>query len=173
MTMRTRSRSALAEGLALGVVFGIWNVLSAYLAPLADDSLAAIGAFYGPMFLAWGLAGFVAARRSGRPLAGLKTGALVAFGTFVVLTTVVIVRVNLSLPVMTQRPDWQNLIARFEASGFENLRAYVNYQYLKGAPFKIFVACAIGATFGLIGGFTSLAFPPRAPEAALPGPGIP
>jgi hypothetical protein len=45
MSTLTRSRSALAVGLALGVVFGIWNVLSAYLAPLADDSLAAIGAF--------------------------------------------------------------------------------------------------------------------------------
>ena len=74
------------------------------------------------------------------------------------LTIVVIVRVNLSLALMTERPDWQNLIARFNASGFENLRTYVNYEYLKGAPFKIFVASTIGAAFGFIGGCTSLAF---------------
>jgi hypothetical protein len=104
-----------------------------------------------------------AARSSGRPSVGLKTGALVAFGTFVVLTIVVIVRVNLSLAVMTERPAWQNLIARFNASGFENLRTYVNYEYLKGAPFKIVVACTIGAAFGFIGGCTSLAFRRRTP----------
>jgi|SoiMethySBSTD1v2_1073268.scaffolds.fasta_scaffold01762_20 hypothetical protein len=158
MIILTRPPGALAVGLVLGVVFSVLNVISAYVAPLADDSLTAIAAFYGPMFLAWGLAGFAAARNSGKPLVGLKTGALVAFGTFVVLTIVVIVRVNLSLPLMTQRPDWQNLIARFNASGFENLRTYVNYEYLKGAPFKILVASTIGAVFGFLGGCMSLAF---------------
>ena len=158
MIILTRPPGALAVGLVLGVVFSVLNVISAYVAPLADDSLTAIAAFYGPMFLAWGLAGFAAARNSRKPLVGLKTGALVAFGTFVVLTIVVIVRVNLSLPLMTQRPDWQNLIARFNASGFENLRTYVNYEYLKGAPFKILVASTIGAVFGFLGGCMSLAF---------------
>jgi len=158
MIILTRPPGALAVGLVLGVVFSVLNVISAYVAPLADDSLTAVAAFYGPMFLAWGLAGFAAARNSGKPLVGLKTGALVAFGTFVVLTIVVIVRVNLSLPLMTQRPDWQNLIARFNASGFENLRTYVNYEYLKGAPFKILVASTIGAVFGFLGGCMSLAF---------------
>jgi len=158
MIILTRPPGALAVCLVLGVVFSVLNVISAYVAPLADDSLTAIAAFYGPMFLAWGLAGFAAARNSGKPLVGLKTGALVAFGTFVVLTIVVIVRVNLSLPLMTQRPDWQNLIARFNASGFENLRTYVNYEYLKGAPFKILVASTIGAAFGFLGGCMSLAF---------------
>jgi len=158
MIILTRPPGALAVGLVLGVVFSVLNVISAYVAPLADDSLTPIAAFYGPMFLAWGLAGFAAARNSGKPLVGLKTGALVAFGTFVVLTIVVIVRVNLSLPLMTQRPDWQNLIARFNASGFENLRTYVNYEYLKGAPFKILVASTIGAVFGFLGGCMSLAF---------------
>lgn len=158
MIILTRPPGALAVGLVLGVVFSVLNVISAYVAPLADDSLAAVAAFYGPMFLAWGLAGFAAARNSGKPLVGLKTGALVAFGTFVVLTIVVIVRVNLSLPLMTQRPDWQNLIARFKASGFENLRTYVNYEYLKGAPFKILVASTIGAVLGFLGGCMSLAF---------------
>lgn len=158
MIILTRPPGALAVGLVLGVVFSVLNVISAYVAPLADDSLTAIAAFYGPMFLTWGLAGFAAARHSGKPLVGLKTGALVAFGTFVVLTIVVIVRVNLSLHLMTQRPDWQNLIARFNASGFENLRIYVNYEYLKGAPFKILVASTIGAVFGFLGGCMSLAF---------------
>jgi hypothetical protein len=41
---------------------------------------------------------------------------------------------------------------RFKASGFESLRAYVNYRYVSGAPFKIFVATMIGAVTGLVGG---------------------
>jgi hypothetical protein len=158
MTGLTRSPDALAIGLALGGVFSVLNVVSASIAPLADDTLPALAAFYGPMFLAWGLAGFAAARNTGRPLVGLKTGALVAFGTFVVLTIVVIVRVNLSLPVMIRRPDWQNLIARFNGSGFDSLRTYVNYEYVKGAPFKILVASTIGAVCGFLGGCTTRAF---------------
>ena len=65
MIILTRPPGALAVGLVLGVVFSVLNVISAYVAPLADDSLTAIAAFYGPMFLAWGLAGFAAARNSG------------------------------------------------------------------------------------------------------------
>jgi hypothetical protein len=59
---------------------------------------------------------------------------------------------NLSLDATSQRLDWQSLMTRFEASGFESLRAYVNYEYVVGAPFKILVASMIGAVMGLIGG---------------------
>jgi hypothetical protein len=158
MANLTRPRSALAVGLALGAVFSVLNVISAYIAPLEDDTLSALAAFYGPMFLSWGVAGFAAARSTGRITDGVKTATLVALATFVVLTIVVIVRVNLSLATMTQRPDWRNLVARFESSGFASLRSYVNYIYLTGAPFKIFVATSIGAVFGLLGGCASLAF---------------
>jgi hypothetical protein len=154
----TRSRDALALGLVLGAVFSVANVISSYIAPLEDDSLSVLAAFYGPMFVAWGVAGFIAGRSSGRITDGMKSGTLVALATFIVLTIVVIVRVNLSLAVVSQRPDWRNLVARFESSGFSSLRAYVNYIYLTGAPFKIFVATSIGALFGFLGGCTSVAF---------------
>ena len=154
----TRSRDALALGLVLGAVFSVANAISAYIAPLEDDTLPALAAFYGPMFVAWGVAGFLAGRSSGRITDGMKTGTLVALATFVVLTIVVIVRVNLSLAVVSQRPDWRSLVARFESSGFSSLRSYVNYIYVTGAPFKIFVATSIGAVFGFLGGCTSLAF---------------
>ena len=104
------------------------------------------------MFTTWGLAGFRASRRTGRLLDGVTVGAAVALITFVVFTLVVIVRVNLLLDTMTRRPDWQNLMARFQASGFESLSVYVNYEYLTGAPFKLLVASMIGAGCGLIGG---------------------
>lgn len=36
--------------------------------------------------------------------------------------------------------------------GLWNLREYVNYEYVTGAPFKILVASVIGAGLGLVGG---------------------
>jgi hypothetical protein len=143
----------LALGVLLGAGFGLWNLIATQLDPVAEDTPLALLVFYGPMFAVWGLAGFGASRQAGRPLDGVKVGAAVAFVTFVVYTFSVIVRVNLFLDAMTQRPDWQNLVARFQASGFESLRMYVNYVYLIGAPFKILVASSIGAVTGLVGGF--------------------
>jgi hypothetical protein len=53
---------------------------------------------------------------------------------------------------VTSRQDWQNMMATFQTSGFQSLRAFVNYTYLTGAVFKIPVASAIGAMTGLVGG---------------------
>jgi hypothetical protein len=147
----------LLTGLGLGVVFSTWNVIAARMSPLADDSAAALLMFYGPMFTAWGLVGFVAARRTRTLSSGAKAGAVVAFVTFAVFTAVVIVRVNLSLDTVSHRPDWQNLVDRFRESGSQSLRAYVNYVYLTGAPFKILVASAIGSSVGFVGGCCALA----------------
>jgi hypothetical protein len=149
---RVRLRSALALGLVLGTAFGVWNVVAASLAPLQEDTPSSLLLFYGPMFATWGVAGLAATRRSDRLADGASAGALVACATFVVLTIIVIGRVNLSLDVTSQRPDWQNLVARFDSSGFASLRAYANYVYLTGAPFKILVASTLGAAFGFIGG---------------------
>ena len=80
-----------------------------------------------------------------------------AFVTFVVFDLAVILRVNLFLDSLTPRLDWQNLMAQFHASGSENLRAFITYHYVKGAPFKILVATLIGAGTGVIGGALGLA----------------
>ena len=145
-------RRILALGLLLGAGFGLWNLIATGLDPLAEDSPVALLLFYGPMFTIWGLAGFGASRRTGRLWDAVKVGATVAFVTFVVYTFAVIVRVNLFLDAMSRRPDWQNLMVRFQASGFESLRAYANYECVTGAPFKILVASMIGAGTGLVGG---------------------
>ena len=142
----------LALGLLLGAGFGLWNYIATQVDPLAEDTIPALLAFYGPMFATWGLAGFRASRRTRRLRDGVTVGAAVALVTFVVFTFSVIVRVNLFLDTMTRRPDWQNLMERFQASGFESLRVYVNYEYLTGAPFKLLVASMIGASSGMIGG---------------------
>jgi hypothetical protein len=145
-------RKMVTLGVLLGIGFGLWNLMATRLAPLAADSPAALLVFYGPMFAMWGLAGFGSSRRTGRLWDAVRVGAVLAFVTFVVFSFAVIVRVNLFLDALSQRSDWQNLMGRFQASGFESLRAYANYVYLTGAPFKILVASIIGAGTGLVGG---------------------
>ena len=150
-----RSRFAdnpLLLGIIVGMTFGAMNLLVTWLFPLADDTPGALLLFYGPMFVLWALAGFRATRRSGRFLSGVTTGMLVAFATFVVFDLMVILRVNLFLSEITGRADWRNMMWRFQASGFDSFRAFVNVDYIKGAPLKIGVASAIGAFMGVVGG---------------------
>jgi hypothetical protein len=147
---------SVLPGLVLGLVFGTWNVVSAILVPLMDDTPLTLASFYGPMFTAWGVAGGAAYRRTRRLPRAALSGATVALVTFIVLTAIVIVRVNLSLDLMSQRPDWRTLVARFEESGFDNFRLYVNYIYLTGVPFKLAVATAIGGATGFAGGLVCL-----------------
>jgi hypothetical protein len=139
----------LRLGMLLGVAFGLWNLIATRLDPLADDTIGALLVFYGPMFAIWGLAGFRASRRSGRLFDAVAVGGTIAFVTFVVFVVARLITVNLSLDVASQRLDWQNLVVRFKASGFESLRGYVNYEYVAGA--KIFVASIAGAGTGLCG----------------------
>jgi hypothetical protein len=148
-----RSSGPLLIGLIIGLVFGCVNLILTGLAPLEDDTPAALLRFYGPMFLLWALASFRAARRSGRVLSGVITGLTVAFATFVVFDLLILVRVNLFLNELTGRADWQNLMMRFRASDFDSLRLFVNLDYARGTPLKLGVSCAIGVVLGVVGGF--------------------
>jgi hypothetical protein len=150
---RIEFRRPVLLGLLAGAVFGVWNLIYTWLDPLADDTPIALLSFYGPMLVVWGVAGFFATRRTGRLLDGVKVGATVALVTFVVYIVTQFVRTNLFLDALSHRSDWQNLMARFQASGYESLRSYVNYVGLTGAPVKILVASMIGAVVGLVGGF--------------------
>ena len=134
------------------MVFGLWNLIATRLDPFAEDTIPALLLFYGPMFTSWGFAGFLAARRSARLLDAVTVGGTVACITFVVFVAARLITANLSLDLTSQRLDWQSLMVRFKASGFESLRVYANYEYVAGAPFKIFVASIIGAGMGLVGG---------------------
>ena len=72
---------------------------------------------------------------------------------FCVFDLLVILRVNLFLSELTGRADSQNMMRRFQASGFDSLRLFINLDYLKGAPLKIATASAIGTIMGAVGGF--------------------
>jgi hypothetical protein len=147
-----RRRDAWVLGLLLGAAFGLWNLINTGLDPLAEDTAGALLTFYGPMFAIWGCTGFAAARRTGRLSTAVEIGATVAFATFVVFDLSAIVRVNLFLDSISQRSDWQNLMAQFQTSGFDSLRQYANYAYMTGAPFKILIASLVGAGCGFVGG---------------------
>jgi len=129
------------------------NLFMTWRRPLADDTPAALLRFYGPMFVTWALASFLAARRTGRLFSGIATGLTVAFATFIAFDLLILVRVNLFLHELTGRPDWQNMLVRFRISDSDSLRLFVNVEYLTGAPLKLGVSCAIGAIMGTIGGF--------------------
>ena len=152
MSESVSRRSLLLPGLFVGAGFGLWNLIATRLDPLSEDTPIALLSFYGPMFVIWGIAGYLTTRPTGRLLDGVRAGAMIAFVTFVVYVLTQFIRVNVFLDTLTQRSDWQNLMARFHSSGYESLRSYVNYVGLAGAPFKILVASFIGAGTGLVGG---------------------
>jgi len=152
MRRSTLINSPLPLGILIGLMFGAMKLLITWLYPVADDTPCALLVFYGPMFFLWAFAAFRASRRSGRFLSGVTTGMLVAFATFCVFDLLVILRVNLFLSELTGRADWQNMMGRFQASGFGSLRLFINLDYIKGAPLKIGTASTIGTFMGIIGG---------------------
>ena len=139
-------------GLIIGITFGAWNLLWTWLRPLADDSIPALLAFYGPMFFAWGVASYFAAAPSGSVRRGALSGMVVAFTTFCALDLMVIARANIFLNDLAGRPDWRALVDRFDGSGFDSFRTYINWHYITQAPNKIVVATLIGTAVGAIGG---------------------
>src|SRR5688572_24952287 len=155
MTVREAKPFALA-GCALGLALGSWNLIAFWLNPL-DDSVAGMLIVYAPMFVSWCVAGFVAARRTGRLTDALKAGTVFAFSTFAIFWIANIVRVNLFLDVLRDWPGWQQtVVARYRESGFESFRAFTNYEYLKDAPLKMAVPTAIGAVLASIGGLVGM-----------------
>jgi hypothetical protein len=145
-------KNPLFLGLFVGLVFGSVDLLMTWLRPLEDDSPGALLRFYGPMFLVWILVSFRSARANRGLSAGVAAGLAVAVATFCVFVVLNFLRVNLFLSELTGRPDWQNMMLRFRASGSESLRVWVNLDYLKGTPFKIGFFTAIGGVMGILGG---------------------
>lgn len=106
MLLRRIAGGPLRVGVVVGFLFGSWNVLYAWLFPLADDTPGALLMFYGPMFAVWAAAAFVAAGRTGRVSTGVTTGAVVASATFCVYDLLVVLRVNLFLAFITRGLPW-------------------------------------------------------------------
>jgi hypothetical protein len=104
------------------------------------------------MFVMWAVIAFNAVRASGRWRSGVAAGAVAAVATFSVFVVLNFVRINAFLDELTARPDWQTLMTRFRVSGGDNLRLFINVDYLKETPFKLAVATTFGAICGGLGG---------------------
>jgi hypothetical protein len=143
----------LVTGCIIGFAFGAINLLVTWLDTLLDDSPLTLFAFYGPMFFLWSVVAYRTARHSGRALAGVTAGTVVAFATFVVYDIVILLRVNMFLNELAGRADWVNLVRRFRDSGSDSFRRFVNVEYITGSPLKIAVASMLGAAIGAISGF--------------------
>ena len=134
-------------GLVLGSLLGAWILASTIISPLDDDTPRSIGTMFGLVFLALAVPGFAARRRGGRFGDSFTAGAIV----FALFLLVGILRVNLFLDVIRQRPDWQNLVADYARSDFQSLRGYANYVYAKqivGVPLFGVVAGAVSGSLG-------------------------
>lgn len=154
---------SVTSGLVLGVVFGAWNLVFTFLAPLAEDTVLALSTFYGPMFVMWGAVGFAARRRTGKFVDAIKAGMIVGAVTIAVFCFANLLRVNLFLETISQRSDWRNLLVNFESSDFDSLRAYVNYHFAAQFVQKLVAGILIGALSGMIGGVVARFSRPRGP----------
>jgi hypothetical protein len=59
------------------------------------------------MFVAWGVTGREAFRRTRCVGQAAIAGGTVAFATFIVFTIIVVLRMNLTLDTIVERPDWR------------------------------------------------------------------
>ena len=97
----------------------------------------------------------VAERSSGRFRDAVVAGVLVGAATMAVLHVSAIVRVNVFLEQIRDRGDWVNLLSRFQASGYESLRVYANYEYLRQSPLLLALGAIVGGLCGSVGGAIS------------------
>jgi hypothetical protein len=143
-------------GLGIGVALGGFNLIATMVSPLAEDTPARVAAFFGGVLLLWGLSGFAAEKRTGRWLESAKAGAKVGLISIALFHVAVILRVNLFLDTVSQRSDWHGLLMNFHQSGFESLRAFANYTYLKATGFVLPVGLVAGTVSGLMGGLLAV-----------------
>jgi hypothetical protein len=147
---------AITLGFIIGGLAATANLIATPLLPDAEDTPAALLAFYGPMLLMWALFCFATYRRSRSLAQAIKAGALIGFVTFAIFQVGNLVRVNLFLDTVSHRDDWRNMLSSYRTSGFGSFRAYTNYIYAVMTPLLLLVGSTIGAATGLVGGLLGL-----------------
>ena len=147
--------SPVTWGLAIGVAAGALNLIGTAIEPLADDTPGGMSIWAGGLLFLWILTSLGAARRTRRFRDAVTAGVLVGAATMAVLHLAAIVRVNVFLEQIRHRSDWQNLVARFQASDFRSFRAYANYEYVSQTPQLLALGAIVGAVSGALGGAVS------------------
>jgi hypothetical protein len=150
-------------GVAIGTAAGAVSLISTAIEPLADDSVGVMIIWFGSLILLWSLVGFGAAERTHRVRDAVTAAAIAGVATMAVFELATIVRANVFVDQIRYRADWQNLVARFEASGAHSLRRYATRQYIAGTPILLAVGACAGAVAGALGGAVSNAIHGPAP----------
>jgi hypothetical protein len=109
----------------------------------------------------WAAASLAATRRAPRFVDAVKTGAILGAATLLVFHALSIVRVVVFLDSIQYRDDWRNLVARYHASGFQSLRAFATYEYVRMTPLVAAIGTLAGSASGILGGIVGSWFPPR------------
>jgi hypothetical protein len=156
----------VAVGLVVGGGLGVLNLIDTARHPLADDDGGVLLVWLLGVASVWGGAASATTWRTRRFADAVKAGAILGVVTLATFHIAGIARVNLFLDVIRQRNDWQNLVARFNASGFESLRTYANYEYVRGTPVVVVFGAIAGSISGAIGGTVNIVARGRRRELA-------
>ena len=141
-----------AFGVAIGAGLGVWILVDTAVAPLAEDTPLVVGSMFAGLFVLLAVPGFTARRRGGRARDSMQAGAIAGALAMALFCLLGIVRVNVFLDVIRDRSDWEGLIADFAGSGFQSLRTYANYVYMRNLMLLPMIGAAAGAVSGAIGG---------------------
>ncbi|HEX7794485.1 MAG TPA: hypothetical protein VF456_09055 [Vicinamibacterales bacterium] len=144
--------SPIAWGLAIGVVLGTLQLVNTARTPLADDDAG--GMLFGAsvIVLLWTSISVATSFPTCRFRDAVVAGMLAGLATMAVFDVTSILRVNVFLDQIRYRDDWVNLIARFDASNASSLRAYANWEYVRGTPIVLAIGVVTGGFCGAIAG---------------------
>jgi hypothetical protein len=145
-------RAPLAAGALFGAGLGAWNLIETARHPLGEDDGASMLLGVAAVLTVW-VAGAAAAAWRTRPVVrGLTAGVLLGVATLFVFHIAAVARVLVFVDTIQGRDDWQNLVARYHASGFATLRAYALYEYVRLTPGVLAIGAVAGAVSGAVGG---------------------
>ena len=140
-------------GVMLGIALGAWVLIDSAINPLAEDTPIVVGSMFASVFVLLGLPGFLA-RQRGSPLTdAIKASALAGVTTFALFHALSVLRVDLFLDTIQRRSDWQGLLLRYRQSGFESVRAYANYVYIRAGASRPGRGHRCGRHRGTVGRF--------------------
>jgi len=143
-------------GVMIGLVFGIENLVSTVLAPLAEDTPALMLTLVTVVLGSWILVGFVTVRRTLRMRDAVLAGAVVAAISMTLFGIANFIRVTVFLDLIKDRSDWVGLLDRFQASGSRDLRSFVIAEYSRSIPLSIAVMACVGGAMGALGGIVGV-----------------
>jgi len=144
--------SPIAWGLAIGVVLGTWQLVNTVQAPLANDDARGMLVMVSVILLLWTSISVATSFPTRRFRDAVVAGMLAGVATMAVFDATSILRVNVFLDQIRYRDDWVNLVARFDASNAPDLRAYANWEYVRGTPFVLAIGVVAGALCGALAG---------------------